>query len=390
MRLALLIAVLGPGSLLLYPVTGAPGQGGFYVDVVGLVCGATLLTVAVGRPIRSRSWWRLIGAVALVWVLVDLLMRFDTDFPYPGGTSWTLAVAASLLFGAVDEWFTPEHAPMPSAPAAAALAFTAAAVATPLVGGLEGLPEVPVIGILTVAAVAVGLLYRQQRLRLVRQRVEVRDRERREMARELHDVIAHEVAGIVVLVQGARATTNDPTTAQLLARIEGAGERALQGLRVIVATSRQETGSGSADTSPHRQELVEVARLVEDFAHTTSATVQLHRSGDERVTTAIAAAAYRIVAESLSNVRRHAHDARRVDVVIDSTGADLVLEVRDDGTSDLSNEPAELGGGWGLPGIAERADLVGGRVETGPRPEGGWRVRAVLPKSVVAKEAGGS
>ena len=118
--------------------------------------------------------------------------------------------------------------------------------------------------------------------------------------------------------------------------------------------------------------------------------MQLHRSGDERVTTAIAAAAYRIVAESLSNVRRHAHDARRVDVVIDSTGADLVLEVRDDGTSDLSNEPAELGGGWGLPGIAERADLVGGRVETGPRPEGGWRVRAVLPKSVVAKEAGGS
>ena len=85
-----------------------------------------------------------------------------------------------------------------------------------------------------------SFLQRAQRRRLRTERIVVRDRERKQMARELHDVIAHEVIGIVVLAQGVRDSTADPMARQALERIEGAGGRALEGIRAIVAASRDD------------------------------------------------------------------------------------------------------------------------------------------------------
>ena len=120
---------------------------------------------------------------------------------------------------------------------------------------------------------------------------------------------------------------------------------------------------------------------MDDFAHTTTASPSLTRRGEAPVATPIAAAAYRIVAESLNNVHRHAVEPQAIEVLLDTSGADLVIEVTDDGHDryDDTDRTGSPGGGWGLEGIAERADLVGGHVETGPLPQGGWRVRAVLP-----------
>ncbi|GAB97802.1 signal transduction histidine kinase [Kineosphaera limosa] len=405
MRVAFVIAVIAPALLLVYPGLDAdePVRSAVLVDVVTAIVAAAVIFIAASRGPSRRSWQPLLGLVALLWVASVLILHF-MDVPWlhwPGTTSWMVAVAAGMLTSSVGlvHWAVWEGHKrslrdwLPSVPATAWWAFVFAATATlsPLTEGWRnGAVFIPGMFILTTMAIGVGLGVRGQRLRLTRQRVQVRDRERRAMARELHDVIAHEVAGIVVMAQAVQGATPDPTSRQALARIEAAGERALQGIRAIVATSREDEPTvgraGRGNRKPHTESLDDVGRLVDDFEHTTSATVRLHRrgaldgseSGGGSVSAPIAGAAYRIVAESLGNVRRHGRDVTHVDVVLELTGRTLVIEVCDDGaaTTLTSVEDAD---GWGLPGIAERADLVGGRVETGPRPQGGWRVRAELP-----------
>lgn len=149
--------------------------------------------------------------------------------------------------------------------------------------------------------------------------------------------------------------------------------------------SRRGGGSASAEArAPHRRDLDDVQRLVEDFRPTIGAQVALERSGDAPVDSAVAGAAYRIVAEALSNVRRHAPAARQVTVRLETQGSDLLVEVTNDGLAPVAEGggPApEHASGWGLTGIAERADLVGGHVHTGPDDGDRWVVRAVLPRT---------
>lgn len=398
--MAFVIGVFAPALLLMYPaVEGADSLSAVLVEVASAAVAATLILLAAWRGHEAASWGRLLGGVALTWLAaVAALQLLDVPWlHWPATTSWMLAVAGAMLLSGVGvvRWNVWEGRRatvrdwLPAVPALAwwGVLFAAAAALSPLIEGWsDGASTVPGMLVLTLLALGVGLGVRGQRLRLIRQRVQVRDRERRAMARELHDVIAHEVAGIVVMAQAVQGATPDPTAQEALARIVAGGERALQGIRAIVATSREDDPLvGRGDRRPHTENLADVERLVHDFEHTTGATVRLHArgdlaarpTGDTEVSAPIAGAAYRIVAESLGNVRRHSRDVTRVDVVVELTERTLVVEVIDDGAA---HPPGQESDGWGLPGIAERADLVGGRVETGPRPEGGWRVRAELPR----------
>jgi signal transduction histidine kinase len=148
---------------------------------------------------------------------------------------------------------------------------------------------------------------------------------------------------------------------------------ALTDLRATLGLLRDE--GAAAPVHPAR-ELSEVRDLAAPLqAAGVEVDVEL-RGPQERVPSAVGAAAYRIVQEALTNVLRHADaSAAAVEVAIGARG--LEIDVRNDGAPVARG--SSNGSGTGLRGMAERAEALGGRVEAGPLPDGGWLVHAVLP-----------
>lgn len=204
---------------------------------------------------------------------------------------------------------------------------------------------------------------------------EVRRAERMELAREMHDFVAHHVTGMVVLAQAAQVTDTDPRKA--FADIEEAGLAALSSMRRMVKMLRAE--DAGAGVNP-LGDLSQIEDLVERFSREgTDATCFISPDLAGKVEPEIAATAHRIVRESLTNIRKHANDARQVRVVVAAAGSQgLEVSVRDNGRA-ARKRLVETGGGMGLLGLGERVEAVGGQLRAEPRPEGGWEVVAWLP-----------
>jgi signal transduction histidine kinase len=202
------------------------------------------------------------------------------------------------------------------------------------------------------------------------------DRARQErllIAREVHDVVAHTIAAVNVQMGVAVAAFDrDPGAARTaLSEARRASRDALGELRAAVALLREEP----ADAHPAPR-LADLPRLA---AQTRAAglAVTLHDRASAapvcRLPGIVETAAYRIVQEALTNVVKHAR-ATKAAVTVDSTpDSSLTIEVVDDGIG------PQGGTGFGRPGMAERVAMLGGRLETGPGPGGGFRVHAVLP-----------
>lgn len=264
----------------------------------------------------------------------------------------------------------------------------AVAALVTLVAGFGVLAEAAGVGAGAVLAVAVSLacfsvavsfgLY----LRWVRWRRETiaetaRSDERLEIARELHDIVGHHVTGMVVQAQAARhvAADNPAAAAAALERIEAAGAEAMLAMRRMVGSLRDDAATAPLAGWSVVDELVEQAvrgglPLRWRVGHTVGAApVEL------------SASIHRILAEALTNVRRHGHDVTIVDAELyveppDAAGGSrLVLSVHDDGTV----PGIVTGGTYGLTGMTERAASLGGTLYAGPAPNGGWLVRATLP-----------
>ena len=208
-----------------------------------------------------------------------------------------------------------------------------------------------------------------EREREAQRRVEA---ERLRMAREFHDVVAHTMAAVNVQMAAAVAAFDtDPETARrALHQARSSSKAALQELRATVALNRDPEPTAPAPTLERVRELAEPAQTagIEVVFHDEHANVEL--SG------AVELAAYRVVQEAITNIVRHSN-AHHVAVSLRSTPEGLVVEITDDGTKSAP-EPS-VNGGFGLTGMAERAHAVGGHLEHGPTPSGGYRVRAVLP-----------
>lgn len=204
---------------------------------------------------------------------------------------------------------------------------------------------------------------------------EVRRAERLELAREMHDFVAHHVTGMVVLAQAAQVTDTDPRKA--FADIEEAGLAALSSMRRMVKMLRAE--DAGAGVNP-LGDLSQIEDLVERFSREgTDASCFISPELAGKVEPEIAATAHRIVRESLTNVRKHAQGTRQVRVVVAAAGSQgLEVSVRDNGQG-ARKKLAESGGGMGLLGLGERVEAVGGQLRAEPRPEGGWEVVAWLP-----------
>jgi signal transduction histidine kinase len=200
--------------------------------------------------------------------------------------------------------------------------------------------------------------------------------ERLRIARDVHDVAAHALASIALQAGvGTRLGAREPQEAQdALARIRSASTDALDELRRVLDLMRGENGAELRDPPPT---LADLDGLVSN-ASDNGTEVRLQVRGEPRSLPAVLElAAYRIVQESLTNVVRHAGSpTATVTVTYDGTG--LELEIRDRGRGvPVAGEPA----GHGITGMKERAAAVGGKLEAGPAPQGGFRVWARLPVS---------
>ena len=203
--------------------------------------------------------------------------------------------------------------------------------------------------------------------------------ERARIARELHDVVAHDVSVMVVQAAAAkRIVEREPDRAEeAIVSIEGTGREALAEMRRLLGVLRR--GDEDLALAPQPS----LSRVDALLARTRAAglDVALERSGDDAPLPAgVDLAAYRVVQEALANVVRHA-GAEHATVRLTYDPRAVVVEVVDDGRG-----AANGGGkaGHGLIGLRERVDLYGGDFEAGPRAEGGFGVRARLPVAGVA------
>jgi signal transduction histidine kinase len=228
-------------------------------------------------------------------------------------------------------------------------------------------------------AVAIGLVLREIDTRRRAAVDDIRSAERMELARELHDVVAHHVTGIVVAAQAAAvvARTSPDDVDRALAAIETAGTDALTAMRRMVGVLRGQATEGARTPGA---ELAEVRTLVHRF-DPDARIVRL--TGDPGLEHAVlppgvAATGYRVVQEALTNIRRHAPHVTAVGVDVRIREEALLVSVRNDGvpTAPVSGR---VGGGFGLVGMGERVAALDGTFAAGPTAPGVWTVSVRLP-----------
>ncbi|GAA2485494.1 sensor histidine kinase [Winogradskya humida] len=202
-------------------------------------------------------------------------------------------------------------------------------------------------------------------------------RERLNLARELHDVVAHHVGGMVVQAQAAQAVAGRDAGAagRVLPLIEGAGAEALSAMRRMVTVLRDAEPAGAP--AP-----VRTADLAADLRAVTTAPAQgipirLRVALSEPVPGEVSASVLRLVQESVTNARRYATGAGQIVVEVRTGPGTVRVRVTDDGRPAAG--PERHGGGFGLIGMRERVHLLGGSFSAGRLTDRGWQVSAEVP-----------
>ncbi|MEV0122844.1 sensor histidine kinase [Streptomyces sp. NPDC050703] len=206
--------------------------------------------------------------------------------------------------------------------------------------------------------------------------------ERVRMARELHDIVAHTVTAMTVQAGVALDAfdVRPEVSRRAMRQVRESGKEAVRELRTAVTVLRDgEGGAVGPVPGPGPGSIDDlVSRFAESGPHVTLRGEGAAASGDG-MPAAAGLAAYRIVQEALTNAVRHAN-ARQVTVTLVREEGQLVVEVVDDGPpAEERGRHAAAGGGMGLIGMRERAQALGGSLDHGPVPGGGFRVRALLP-----------
>lgn len=213
---------------------------------------------------------------------------------------------------------------------------------------------------------------RLERERETRERAAVAE-ERRRIARELHDVISHSVTLMTVQAGAARVLlAEEPERArEPIVSVEETGRQALADIRRLLGILHPQEGALALAPQPGLAHLDALLGQTRDAGLPVELTVEGERHA---IPPGVDLAAYRIVQEALTNTRRHA-DPGRAFVALRYRPEALELAVTNDGRV----RPHGADGGHGLVGMRERTALYGGDLEAGPRPEGGYEVRARLP-----------
>jgi signal transduction histidine kinase len=334
---------------------------------------SVLVPVAVVAAVLSRPSLRsslpaltcLAAAVSLALTLAHLIGAVR---PAPGADALGMAesVALMALAGLVVRYAPPRRA-APVAPVAGlAAAMWLLRVFTPA-SPLEGVGVCAFWGLGALLAAAVGGYLRLLQLRQDRAVAGARTALRLGLARDLHDFVAHDISEMVAYAQ-AGMVVGDPR--QALERVEAAGQRAMSMLdRTLDMLHHDRPRAPVGDLSGVRE-------AAERFSAAGPARVHLHMDPHlDAVPVETAALAYRIVIEGLTNIRRHAPQARRVDLTARATAGVLEVAMTNDGV-----RPGSGGrrGGSGLPGLSALVREQGGELSTAADADG-WRLTARLP-----------
>ncbi|MCC9310823.1 histidine kinase [Kitasatospora sp. RB6PN24] len=339
------------------------GRPGWWLD-----CGAGAV-VCVAALLRERN--RLVAAAVGLSVAAATVLAAALGY-LTGQPGLAASMALTVLAGSAVRGLPSRQA---AAVAAAGLAVTAlgwlvtiSQAASTVHQGVQG----------WLVGLGTGLVLRFLEHRRQATVEAVRRDERLALARELHDVVAHHVSGIVMHTHAAQILLRKQPDhlATALADIERSGTDAMDAMRRVVALLRDAEDGAAVTAGP--EQLIDLVRRFEehgpavDLRLSTGAT-----SWPPVVTTTV----YRVVQESLTNIVRHARGARAVTVTVNQDRTDITVEVGDDAPSYPPNRPSPRGG-YGLVGMRERVEALGGTLGAGPRPGAGWSVRAALPLRV--------
>ncbi|MFE4518544.1 sensor histidine kinase [Kitasatospora sp. NPDC056783] len=339
------------------------------LGVAGAVVAAASLLVDLlySGPFRLPAFWLPFEWLALLGLLFRAVRRLPDRWAGPvGGLIGLAALVLPLRF---------------------ALRVPQGGAAWPVFGML--------LSLLPVLAVAGAALYlRVLEVRRERAVDRARREQRLEVARGLHDFVAHEITGIVLEAQAGQLPGQESEeTVALLRRLEEAGLRALDSMDEMVGALREPGGRGggagqdepASAATTRRQGLADLPELVARFGATGSprVTAEVAPGSAGRLSAEAETTAYAVVLEALTNIRRHAPQATEVTVRVapgEAGGVELTVTDDADGPTGTPLPRRRAGaGGTGLAGLTARAAAHGGSVTAGPGTPSGWRVSCSLP-----------
>ncbi|MFE3548185.1 sensor histidine kinase [Streptomyces kronopolitis] len=342
-----------------------------------LVLGFGILTaLALLRPDRGPGPETRAGAAALGSLLLTVTHLVLAPHAYAWGLLETVALLVLLVR-------TVHQVRRPAAAVVLSAALGVAVIILPL--RTESPGGVSYCYLLTLAvggAAAMGCYLRLLDARRVRAVTAVRQNERLELARDLHDFVAHHVTGIIVHANAALMIqeTSPEQVKPLLEGISRAGGETLDSMRRLVRVLREDDHQAARPG----ELLSELDRLAGAFSG-NGTEVKLDITPEARgvrLAPEVETSVHRVVQEALTNVRRHAHGADvavRLDLDQHADGELLRVEVRNAAPGASNAVPTGGRGGFGLVGLRERVEAVEGSLSSGRTADGGWCVSAAFP-----------
>ncbi|MFF9482140.1 sensor histidine kinase [Streptomyces sp. NPDC014733] len=350
------------------------------------VMAALALAAAVAaRPHRRISPARAAGAVAVLSLVTDVCAFGKPGLMllwYPFETVALLVLLERVVRRVPGPRMVPVAAVTGTAAVLLPLRFTLHA---PTTGPEDSVVAAALALFPVTVAAGIGLYLRTLDHRRAHA-VELARREQRlEVARDLHDFVAHEITGIVLEAQAAQFTAGpaDEEHHALLARVEAAGVRALDSMDRTV-TALRGAGHRPSELPPTRVHgLADLPGLVDRFAAMSPAdvTLALPDEAPDALAPETGDTAYRVVLEALTNVRRHAPGAGRIAIAVARTAGPAVTVSVVNHASPAAPATARRGGGTGLAGLDARVTALGGTLTAGPYGPG-WRVHCLLPAAI--------
>ncbi len=348
-----------------------------HLDTV-VACVALCLPLPL-RTVDRRLSFAAVALIALVQWLVSTPQLADA------------AILIALF------WIALDGPPSEIAPAAVVVEVGA------VLAALRWSPDQPLkvwVGIngLAVAAAAVGLTIRERRALVVSlqeraARLEFeRDQEgrlgaaaeRARIAREMHDIVSHNLTVMIGLADGAAYALPDAPDAarSALQRLSGTGRQALEEMRRLLGVLHEESATSSYEPLPGLDRLDDLLARV----HAAGIPVSIAVDGDpEALSAGMQLTIFRVAQEALTNTLKHAGRPASASLSLSCRTGRVTLEVTDTGTGQRRPSQTALpSGGRGLRGMRERAAAFGGELEAGPGADGGWRVRLTVLADVGA------